>query len=170
MSNDQHSGAQGVLDRPQNDTAIDGSSTDAFIKNAALGDLYEIQAGEIAKRRAGRHEVRQLAEEMIKDHRKVSGDLKSTLQSAQPADAVTPPAELDTRHQGLIDNLEAAPQDEFDKTYVEQQLIAHEEATTLYRNYCDNGDNPQIQSFAKQTLPVLEQHAQQVKKLHEDIR
>ena len=70
----------------------------------------------------------------------------------------TPPAAMDERRQGLIDNLRAASGTDFDRTFVTQQIAAHEEALTLHRGYAENGDNPALKTFAGKTVPKLEEH------------
>lgn len=172
--NETHTGAGRAVDKAQDavgaavgkaSASLGGGSTGAFVKNAALGDMYEIQAAEVALRRAKDPKVRTLAEEMIADHRKASANLKSEVQSLD--DVAGPPGELDARRKGMIENLEKAPDAEFDASYLEQQSAAHDEATTLFRNYADNGDNPKLKAFAQETLPVLERHFEHVRQLQQ---
>lgn len=167
-----HTGAGRAIDKAQDavgaavgktSASLGGGSTGAFVKNAALGDMYEIKAAEVALRRARDPKVRSLAEEMIADHKQASANLKVMVQSLGDVD--NPPEELDARRKGMIENLEKAPDGDFDKSYLEQQAAAHEEATTLFRNYGDNGDNPQLKGLAIETLPVLERHFQHVREL-----
>lgn len=170
--NETHEGASRMADKAQDavgaavgkaSASVGGGTTKGFVKNAALSDMYEIRAAEIAKRRSRTPSITRLAEQMIDDHTKASADLKSILASLDGLDA--PPAQLDERRQGLVDNLDAAPEDEFDKSYLEQQHAAHDEAITLFRNYAENGDKAELKTFASQTLPVLERHMQHVQDL-----
>lgn len=176
MSDDKstHEGAARAVDKAQDavgavvgktSATLGGSTTSGFVKNAALGDMYEIRASEIALKRATSPAVRKLAEQMIGDHQKALAELRSTLISLP--DVEHPPEQLDERRKGMIDNLEAAPEDEFDRSYLEQQYAAHDEATTLFRKYSENGDVAALKQFATKTLPVLEKHFSHVQELRQ---
>uniref|UniRef100_UPI001FB7B138 DUF4142 domain-containing protein n=1 Tax=Pseudomonas amygdali TaxID=47877 RepID=UPI001FB7B138 len=69
----------------------------------------------------------------------------------------------------LMDKAEAAilemHKKSFDQAYANNQVIAHEQATKLYKEEADNGDDPELKAFAKATLPTLEQHLEHAKKL-----
>lgn len=172
MTEEKHRGASAAVDKAQDAVgaavgktaaAVGGGSTSAFVKNAALSDIYEIKAAEVALQRSRSDKIRQIAEEMRDDHIASSRNLRVALQGRRLENIETPPTELDDRRRGLVDNLKKAPEDEFDKRYLDQQAAAHDEALTLFRNYRDNGDDQQLKSFAVNTLPVLERHYEHVK-------
>lgn len=167
----RHEGSERLIDKAQDaagaavgqaTAALGGGSSERFVENAALGNMFEIRAGEIALRRAASSKVRDVAEEMIKDHRHAQAELQNAIQRSSLSDLPSPDS-LDARRQGFLDNLDASPDAEFDKTYLTQQLAAHEETITLFRNYEDNGDNSELRHFAASTLPVLERHLQHVR-------
>lgn len=168
----KHTGAERAIDKLQDATAgavgktaaaAGAGSTKAFVENAARGDRYEILASELALDRARSPEVRKIAEEIIHDHRQASQELQAAVQAAAPD--LTPPSDLDNRRQGMLDNLKAAPDEDFDKTYVDQQLAAHEEAVTLFNGYRDRGDDGPLKAFAAKTAPVLERHRAHVERV-----
>ena len=107
-------------------TAPLANSVEAFVTNAAISDMYEIEAGKIASEKAKSPAVKEFAAMMIKDHTATSAKLKSTLASANVQ--VTLPADLDDRRRGLIENLRSASAADFDKVYLDQQTAAHNEA------------------------------------------
>jgi putative membrane protein len=59
----------------------------------------------------------------------------------------------------------SAGDDGFDKTYLDQQRAAHQEAITLHRGYAENGDNPQLRSVAIGGLPMLERHLKSIERI-----
>jgi putative membrane protein len=65
----------------------------------------------------------------------------------------------------MIDDLNAAHQEDFDKTYAKQQVSAHEKAEKLFSKYADKGDNAAVKAFAAKVLPVIRQHLEEAKKL-----
>jgi putative membrane protein len=143
------------------------SSANAFIEKASLSDMYEIQAANVALRRTKSPDIMQLAKRMITDHTASTHNLQAALEMRETRGVMGPPAKLDARHRTMIDHLEAAPDDSFDSTYLDQQVLAHEEALTLLVHFRDNGDNPQLRSCAESFAPVVYRHLQHCKALRQ---
>ncbi|MDP3803148.1 DUF4142 domain-containing protein [Brevundimonas sp.] len=134
----------------------------AYIPSAAIGDMYEIAAADIALQRSQNARVRELATMLKTDHAAASNAFKALLPQAAPGAAV--PAELDERRQGLIDNLGSASATNFDATWIDQQIAAHNEALTLHRGF-SNEDSP-LAAHARSVVPKIEAHlrmAEQIK-------
>lgn len=145
------------------------SSADDFVESAAIGDLYEIEAGRIALGRTRRPEVQGVARKMIADHTTSTHNLQAALAMNETRGVAPPPRELDARRKSMIGHLEEAPDDAFDATYLDQQVLAHEETVTLMSTYAESGDNPQLRSVAMGTLPVVERHLVKVKELRASL-
>lgn len=77
----------------------------------------------------------------------------------------TVPAEMDQRRKGMIDNLRAATGAAFDKTRIDQQVAAHQEALTLHQGFADNGDDSGVRSHAAKVVPKVQMHLDQAKAL-----
>jgi putative membrane protein len=136
-------------------------STDAFVTNAAISDMYEIQAGQIAQKKGQSAGVKDFGKMMVTDHTALSNEMKPLVTAA----GKTLPTGLDERRKGMIDNLNAAPAGDFDKTYLAQQEAAHNEALTLMKGYADNGDDAGLKAAAGKAVPKVQAHLDQVKKL-----
>jgi putative membrane protein len=65
----------------------------------------------------------------------------------------------------LIDDLNSASAQDFDKTYAKQQVDAHQQAVDLFKKYAAKGDDTDVKQFAEKTLPTIEQHLEDTKKL-----
>lgn len=143
-------------------------TTKGFVTAAAASDMYEVEAGKIAAQRAASPAVKDFAEHMVKAHTETTDKLKSIL--AGNNIAVTPPAHLDDRRQGMIDNLRGAKAADFDHRYLAQQEAAHKEAQILMRGYAKDGDNPMVKRFAAETLPAVQDHLAMVKKIEADMK
>ena len=142
------------------------SSASAYVPAAAIADMYEVAAGKIAETRAKSPEVQAFARMMVKDHTKSTEALKTALKTAGLA--VTPPAEMDERRKGMLQNLQAAGDSDFDLAYLHQQLAAHVEALELHKGYADHGDNPTLKDVAAKITPVVEQHLGEIKRIGGD--
>lgn len=136
-------------------------STDAFVTNAAISDMYEIQAGEIAQKKGQSADVKAFGKMMVADHTAMSNEMKPLITAA----GKTPPPGLDERRKGMIDNLNAASAAEFDKTYLSQQEAAHSEALTLMQGYADKGDDAGLKGAAGKAVPKIQAHLDRVKQL-----
>jgi putative membrane protein len=127
-----------------------------FATAAAESDMYEIEAAKIAEHRSGNPDIRAFAEKMIKAHTETSDKLKMLLKADNSG--VMPPATLDDRHQGLIDELRGAKDADFDNRYLSQQVDAHKEALILMNGYAKDGDVAAVKRFAARTAPVVQSH------------
>ena len=83
-----------------------------------------------------------------------SGKVKATL-----------PTSLDAEHQKMLDDLKAKNGNEFDRSYDQIQLKAHQDAVALFEAYSKTGDNPELKSWAATILPHLKEHLSMAQKL-----
>ena len=141
---------------------LGANTVEGYVTNAAMGDLYEIRAAEIALERSSNPQVRALAQKILDDHTAASEALRAAVGSGQTD--VQMPTELDERRQGLLDNLRAADAN-FDEVYIDQQIAAHQEALTLHRGFADNEDAPALAAHASNVVPRLEGHLEQAEAL-----
>ena len=139
------------------------TTTKGFVDAAAVSDMYEVEAGRIAERRGQSDAVKDFARQMVRAHTATTASLKSTL--ARNNIDITPPAHLDDRRQGMIDNLRGATDADFDHRYLVQQEAAHREAQILMHGYAKDGDNKAVRSFAAETLPKVDEHLAMVRQL-----
>ena len=139
------------------------SSTEGFVDDAAISDMYEVQAGQLAEMRSQSSDVKQFAQQMIDAHTQTSNELKRILAKAAPN--FMPPTQLDSRRETLLDDLKGAKDEDFDGRYIAQLINAHEEAEVLMRGFGKNGDNPGVKMFAEETLPKVQMHLRMIKEL-----
>jgi putative membrane protein len=141
-----------------------GATTDSgFVTNAAIGGMYEVQAGQIAAERSGNAAIKDLGRKMVADHGKAGEELKPIAAGLN----LPVPTALDQRHQGLIDNLRGATNEDFDRVYLQQQEAAHNETAMLLGDYGRIGGNEALKGWAAKTLPVVQMHQHMVDALDE---
>jgi putative membrane protein len=138
-------------------------SASDFAQKVAMSDMYEVQAGKIANQKGQSPQVKGFGQMMVEAHSKTTDDLKSIV--ANEKLKVDLPTKLDSKHQTLIDNLTAASDADFDKTYAKQQVDGHEDAVKLFESYAKDGDNASLKQFAQKTLPIIQEHLTEAKKL-----
>ncbi|HYM17533.1 MAG TPA: DUF4142 domain-containing protein [Micropepsaceae bacterium] len=137
------------------------TSTKGFVQGAAMGDMYELDASKIALMRSMSDDVKKFAQQMINDHTQTTNKLKEALEHAKFS--VDLPAMLDSRHQGLIDDLKGVKDQDFDARFISQQEGVHDEALILMRGYAKDGDSMDLRMLAQATQPKVEMHLDMIK-------
>jgi putative membrane protein len=133
--------------------------TGAFVDNAGQGNMYEIEAAKIAEQKSKSADVKAFAKMMVADHTALQAEMAPLIAKA----GKTAPADLDQRRKGFLDNLKAADAKDFDKTYIDQQVAAHDETLTLMKGYADNGDDAGLKAAAAKTAPKVQAHLDKAK-------
>ena len=99
----------------------------------------------------------------VEAHTKTSEELKGILASEKLD--VKLPAEPDKKRAEMLKALADAKPEEFDALYIRQQIKAHTKAEKLFDAYAERGDNPALKQFAANTLPMIQQHLKDARKL-----
>jgi putative membrane protein len=137
--------------------AVDAQSDSGFVTAAAMSDMYEVAAAQMAQQRTRNPAVKAFAKEMEKAHKGTTAALTALLPTSGAK--ATPPTDLDQRRKGLLDNLTRAKDEDFDKIYIDQQVAAHNEAVSLFKGYSDaSGSNAALKAWAAKTLPTIQGH------------
>jgi putative membrane protein len=138
-------------------------SAQEFVNKVAISDMFEIQSSQLALTKQADADTKPFAEKMVTDHQKTSSELKSLIDSGKVK--ATLPTALDAQHQKMLDDLKAKSGKDFDQSYDQTQVKAHRDAVALFEAYSRGGDNPDLKSWAAQTLPHLEEHLSMAQKL-----
>ena len=138
-------------------------STGDFVRDAAIGGMFEIQSSQLAKEKASGATVT-FADTMIKDHTKADNELKALVRSGAVEEPL--PTALDSSHQKMLDQLKGESGADFARTYADDQVSAHKDAVSLFERYAKGGDNDALKQWASKTLPILRHHLS----MAEDLR
>jgi putative membrane protein len=144
--------------------AITGAapSTQDFVKEAAISDMFEIEAGKLAQQK-GSPEIRAFASRMIEDHSKTTAAIKNMVKNGDVKAEL--PSALDSSHQAKLDKLKTLSGEEFNKNYDESQRAGHKDAVSLFQRYANGGENPKLKDFAGKTLPTIQDHQKMAQNL-----
>lgn len=136
----------------------------AFVEQAAVSSLFEIEAAKLALSKSQAAPIRAFADQMIKDHEAMSAELKTAVQDARGE--FTIPTQLDPKHQQMLDQLRAASTGaDFEAAYARSQVNAHEAALGIFTAFARDGDQTALRDFAGRQLPVLQMHFDHAKQL-----
>ena len=155
------SSEQAMVDPAAADSAATPTNAQGFVDMASSSDMYEIEAGKLAQQMGKDQKVKDFGAMMVTDHTKSSAEMKA---AAAKADGVTVNPKLSAKHQANLDALKNAG-DNFDATYKQQQVAAHQEALTMLQGYAQSGYNEALKAFASKTAPVVEGHLKEARTL-----
>ena len=125
-----------------------------FVEKAAQDSIAEIDLGELAKERAESEEVKQFAQRMIDDHGKANEQLEEIAKSK----GAVIPTEAGEEHSKLRAELGELEGEAFDQKYMAAMAEDHQKAVDLFQKQAEEGQDPELKSFAEQTLPTLKEH------------
>jgi putative membrane protein len=141
--------------------AAASSAAAKFVKNAAIGGMFEVQSSKAALTKTDDPKIKDLAHMLIADHSAANAKLKQIA----AREKVAVPSQLDAEHQGQLDTLRET-KGPFAPPFIEMQREAHDEAIMLFRRYADHGDDAALKAFAEKTLPTLEKHRKAIEKIY----
>lgn len=126
-----------------------------FVRRAALSDMFETKASELAAIK-GDGSTRDFAAKMNEAHQKTSSEL-GVLVKGRAADLPLPDR-LDAPKQKLVDRLAELGGETFHAEFATSQVRAHEDAIQLFRSFGMSGPAGPLRDWAQKTLPKLEEH------------
>lgn len=137
--------------------------TQKFVTDAAMTNMFEIQAAQLAEQKAQNAQDKSFAQKMIEDHQKASDQLQALVEGDKVKAEL--PTALDSDHQKKMQRLQKLSGMQFDKAYDQMQKAGHKKAVASFRSYAQKGDNPALKEWAQTTLPTLRDHLQMARKL-----
>lgn len=133
-----------------------------YVAKAGAGDLYEIQSSQMATTRARTPAVRDFAQMLIADHNRST----QMVTDAARRDGLSPrPPMLEPAQRTMLRQLERARDRDFERTYLSQQVVAHQQALSLHRNYARMGRGRALRDAAGGIVPVVQGHLDRVRRL-----
>jgi putative membrane protein len=132
-----------------------------FVRAAAQSNVYEIGAARHAVQNVQTQDVKDFAQQIIDDHTKTSSQLIEVAggMGVQPNSDMTDAQQLNTNALSAMNGAE------LESAYLEQQVLAHQEAVSLFETASGMVQSQELQTFIDETLPVLEEHLQMAQEL-----
>ncbi|WP_278648313.1 DUF4142 domain-containing protein [Pandoraea pnomenusa] len=131
-----------------------------FVDKAQKAGKSEVQASQVAVRRSANPAVKRFAEQMVSDHSKTNEALRRL--GAKKGVSVPNDAAVDPD----IEALKRKTGREFDVAYMALAgPDAHERAVTLFQSEAEKGRDPDLRTFAQQTLPTLRHHLSEAREV-----
>ena len=163
---DQMSRSNAQPGAPQNGTSAKSSSDDSFLKKAAEGGKAEVELGNLAVQKASNNDVKQFAQRMVDDHGKANDEL----QKVASQKGVTLPDQPNSKDQAEKARLEKLSGAQFDKAYMAFMVKEHTRDVGAFRKEAKSATDPALKDFAAKTLPTLESHLNEAKKVDSSVK
>jgi putative membrane protein len=150
-----------------NETAapVDQESSDFAVK-AASGGAMEVELGNAAQQKAGNQRVKDFGSMMVRDHSKANEELKTLASNKN----IVLPGALGEDHQKHVDELNKRSGADFDKEYIDMMVKDHQEDISEFEKAASSLKDPDLKSFAANTLPVLKAHLDSAKAVQDELK
>jgi len=133
-----------------------------FVGQANLGAPFQVDSGRLAEAKGTSAAIRSYAHLMVTSHIPVVNALNVILKKKN----ITPSNTLlHGAYDAMISTLEADRRAAFDRDYVNGQVEYQKGNAALFDQEIENGADPQLREFARQTLPKIVDHLQRAEKL-----
>lgn len=125
-----------------------------FLKEAAQGNLAEIQAGQLAQQRGTSQAVKQLGQTLATDHQEMNQKLEQFAQQNN----VTLPTSPTSAHQTQMNSLEKLQGRNFDHSFARDEVSDHEKDIAKFQKEAKSTHDPAMRQMIESSIPVLQKH------------
>jgi putative membrane protein len=126
-----------------------------FVGQANLGAPFQVDSGRLAEKKGTSAAIRSYAHLMVTTHIPVVDALNVILKKK----TITPSNTLlHCAYEGMIFTLKADHRGAFDRNYVNGQVEYQKGNAALFEQEIQNGSDPDLKEFARQTLPKILDH------------
>jgi putative membrane protein len=136
-----------------------------FVGQANLGAPFQVDSGRLAEMKATSAAIRSYAHLMVTTHIPVVDALNVILKKKN----ITPSNTLlHSAYDAMLFTLEADHRGVFDRNYVNGQVEYQKGNAALFEQEIQNGADPDLKEFARQTLPKIVDHLHRAEKLADE--
>jgi putative membrane protein len=128
-----------------------------YLSTAGSSDQFEVQSGQLAQSMSQNPAVRSIGQMLVTDH---TNSTQQLMAAAHSAGITPPPPALLPQHAALLQQIQSAPPGQFDMTFRDVQVQAHQQALQLHQNYASGGD-----TAATNIVPVVQNHLNMLQSL-----
>jgi putative membrane protein len=133
-----------------------------FVGQANLGAPFQVDSGRLAESKGTSTAIRSYAHLMVTTHIPVADALNVILKRKD----ITPSNTLlHGAYDAMISTLKADRSAAFDRNYVNGQVEYQKGNAALFEQEIQNGADPELKEFARQTLPKIVDHLHRAEKL-----
>lgn len=136
-----------------------------FLTKAAEGNVAEVTISKLALEKSRNGEVRKVAQMLVTEHSRANFELKPIAGKHNVRLPNTPSA----RHRAEYRRLSRLSGAAFDREYMRGQIKDHLNTIALFRSTVRAGRDADIQAYAREYLPAIENHTVHIVRTAEQI-
>ena len=123
-----------------------------FLKEAAKDNMKEVHMAQMATEHGQSADVKKMGSQIASDHRKANEQLMELAEKKG--------VKIDTKHK--MDKMSKKDMENFDQAWLAMMVKDHQKDIAEYQRQAQQGTDPDVKSFVKKTLPVLQKHLKMV--------
>jgi putative membrane protein len=161
----RNSGIPTAVQDPMGGTAADPAMLDKmFLKKAAAGGMFEVQAGQVAAQKGNSDAVRDFGKQMVADHIKLNQDMEPIARKFN----VGPPEKLEKKDQAELDKLNSLTGTDFDKEYITCMVMDHRKDQHEFRMEAANATDPELKTGVANGEKMIHHHLMMIEQIAKD--
>ncbi|HVF31295.1 MAG TPA: DUF4142 domain-containing protein, partial [Pyrinomonadaceae bacterium] len=145
---------------------VDAAVQDNFWTEAAMANMTEIAAANVALQRSQNERVKEFAQHMVTEHTAMGTEL----QSLAAGKNATLPTTLDSKHQSSIEKLGAKTGADFDRDFMKMMVSDHQKMARMLEREAERNSDADVKAFAAKNLPAVQQHLASARTLNDSLR
>jgi len=127
-----------------------------FVKQAAQGNMAEIQMAQLAEQKATDPKVKELAKTIAQDHKQAQEKLEQIAQTQNVSIPTQLPEKVRNEHQ----KLSSMSGQQFDHAYLQMMVREHKKDIKEFQRASKMASDSDVKQYATSTLPDLQKHLQ----------
>jgi len=135
-----------------------------FIRDVGADNTMHIQLARIAVEKAKNKDVRQFAQRMLTDHKRLQEDW----QAMAARNGLPSSLDMGPKHREKVEELQKVSGKNFDKAYMTLMIQQHQQVS-YWQNEGRNSKSAEVRRLVNQGLPTEEQHLAQAKQIARQI-
>jgi putative membrane protein len=139
-----------------------GPADTYFVTQTSLGTPFQVDSGRLAQTKGTTQAIRRYAQLMVSSHITVNHALLAILKNKAQ---VPPPTLLRASYSTMVSTLQHESGKTFDTDYIRGQVSYQRVNATIYQYEIANGTDPDLRTFAQETLPKIQDHLTRALKL-----
>jgi putative membrane protein len=148
-------------------SAAVASKKDAdFMVKALAGGMLEVQLGQLAQTNGASQRVKDFGQMMVQDHGQGSQQIKSLAAGK----GIIFPDSISNDQKKERDDLKKKTGRDFDKAYIRLMISDHKEDIADFQKAAQNANDPDIKTFAGNTVPMLQKHLDSAQSLKNSLQ
>lgn len=126
-----------------------------FVQSVARHDMLQMALGELAREESNAPTVKDLGRRMVANHTAIQVIIAKLAKS----EGVALPDSLPAEDQALIAKFASMQRVEFAKAYATLMADRNGQMLAMFKWQCENCTEPEIKTFAAQTMPIMGTHS-----------